>query len=175
MYYWKNSEWIGQGGGFRQLSEGGPVLPKRDTFQDMQHGPIPDRIKESLIAYASRGVPTGDFLRAVLSNDLRMALAKADVESMDALPSIVHFIYNQLPPRCHGSADTVKLWIHIARKDWKIDEVHGLPDLDGDVINEGPDPITCDNCGEQKPRAHSRLWAGVPVCLDCIHSAQFVT
>ena len=72
---------------------------------------IPPAIRESLDAYASTGRPTGGCLRAILANDLFEAVGRADEDTHVALPSIVSYIYNELPSPCHGSYEKVDAWI----------------------------------------------------------------
>lgn len=70
----------------------------------------PDII-ETLLNYAYRGVPTGGFLYAVLSNDLRESIARADAHNSLILRPIVTFIYMQLPAPCWGSWEKVDAWL----------------------------------------------------------------
>jgi hypothetical protein len=78
---------------------------------------VPVALLDGLELYATRGVPTGDFLRAVLSNDLRMAVGRADDRSLAALREIVMFTYNEMPPLCQGSPERVASWIKAFRED----------------------------------------------------------
>lgn len=71
---------------------------------------VPERILDSLDAYAKEGRPTGGFLDAVLRGDLYEAVARADSESMDALKMIVTYVNCQLPIGCWGSDERVKAW-----------------------------------------------------------------
>lgn len=72
---------------------------------------MPNHLRESLDRYARYGIPTGDFLKAVLSNDLMEACGRADVDNAELLPVIVSYIYNALPGTCWGSRDKVKAHI----------------------------------------------------------------
>lgn len=65
----------------------------------------------SLKWYAEKRRPTGQFLEAVLSNDLFDAMARGDPESREVLPGIVSFIYNRMPGNCHGSRAKVRAWL----------------------------------------------------------------
>lgn len=80
---------------------------------------IPPRIMTGMQNYIQNGHPTGDFLRAVFSNDLFDAVGRADEHSLAALPSIVSFIYMEAPSHCHGSAKSVSIWLefHKAQRD----------------------------------------------------------
>lgn len=68
-------------------------------------------IKQALDNYGTDGVPTGGFLRAVLSNDLFLALRKADIDNQHDIFEIVHYVYNELPGNCWGSKEAVAAWL----------------------------------------------------------------
>ena len=68
-------------------------------------------IREALDRYASNGIPTGDFLRAVLSDDLMEAVCRADDDNILTIHSICGYICNELPAGCHGSPEAYKAWI----------------------------------------------------------------
>ena len=73
--------------------------------------PIPASVKASLVAYVDDRRPTGDFLRAVLSNDLSGAVRRADTDNLAALAAIVGYVYMELPADCWGSERKVDCWI----------------------------------------------------------------
>ena len=68
-------------------------------------------IIESLERYVNDRCPTGSFLRAVLSNDLMDACARADMRNQRRLPEIASYIYNNLPMLCWGSLNKVESWL----------------------------------------------------------------
>jgi hypothetical protein len=68
----------------------------------------PEDIIESLQRYEHDGVPTGDFLYAVLTNDLTGALGRADDNNRKVLFEIVQWCYNKLPGNIWGSREAVK-------------------------------------------------------------------
>ena len=74
------------------------------------YGMIPDRTMQALKGWVTEGLPTGDFLRAVLSNQLSEAVGKADDENLYVLPQIAMFIYNRCPQMCWGNPGAVKDW-----------------------------------------------------------------
>jgi len=61
--------------------------------------------------YVEEGVPTGDFLRAILTNNLAYAVFRADSKNYARLKEIVQFVYWELPAPCWGSRDKVDTWI----------------------------------------------------------------
>ena len=71
---------------------------------------VPKHLLKGLIAWGNKHHRVGDFLTAVLSNDLWEAVARADDESMKSLRFVVMFIHNELPSKCHGSKQIVADW-----------------------------------------------------------------
>lgn len=72
----------------------------------------PQSIKNSLNNYIVNRVPTGDFLRAVLENNLRESIGRADDNNLPVLHHIVSFLYNECPAACWGSPEKVKKWLN---------------------------------------------------------------
>jgi hypothetical protein len=58
---------------------------------------------------AERILP-GGFLTCVLKNDLRQALARADVKNRRRLFEYVQFLSQEAPSACWGSEDKVNAW-----------------------------------------------------------------
>jgi hypothetical protein len=71
----------------------------------------PPVVVGSLTAYVKYGRPTGGFLEAVLSNDLREAIGRADGTNGPALAHILSFIYDELPSSCWGSPAKYENWL----------------------------------------------------------------
>ena len=71
---------------------------------------IPEITRESIDAWVEDARPTGGFLRAVLSNDLREAFARADYDNSAAMHDIVSYLYNECPSMCWGSPERVAEW-----------------------------------------------------------------
>lgn len=87
----------------------------------------PPHLIERLIDYRDNGTPTGDFLRAVLENNLWQAIGRADDENLPRLPDIVAWVYENMPHKAWGSREAVNL--HIGTKasqrsvNWAIDRI----------------------------------------------------
>lgn len=77
-------------------------------------------IREDIIAslerYVKHGIKCGDFLTAVLANDLTEACGRADDDNQRTLFHIVAYIYNELPSDCWGSYTRVDGWIERKRQ-----------------------------------------------------------
>ena len=66
---------------------------------------------DSLFRYVEERSRPGQFLHAVLCNQLREAVIHADEASRAVLRELVLFIYNYVPSPCHGSDQLVQLWL----------------------------------------------------------------
>ena len=67
-----------------------------------------EHAKLAIDRYSENRIPPGDFLMAVLSNDLKGALQKADPESLENIKAIFGHIWNDLPQNIWGSHEAVK-------------------------------------------------------------------
>ena len=73
---------------------------------------IPERMHGAIQRYIEQRIGPGDFLMAVLCNDLREACARADDENITLLPVYVAFFYNEAPGACWGSPEKVRAWLN---------------------------------------------------------------
>jgi len=67
--------------------------------------------KESIDNYVHLGIPPGDFIKAVLANDLMEALGRADEENRFDIFEICQYVFNEIPAKCHGSYEIVDKWL----------------------------------------------------------------
>ena len=72
---------------------------------------VPRETQASIDAYIEDHIPPGDFLAAVLSNDLAQAVGRADDNNAPCLAAIVSYVWNRAPPECWGSREKVKEWL----------------------------------------------------------------
>jgi hypothetical protein len=77
---------------------------------DGDYGSIPFHMQEAIVRYVTDGVLFGDFLRAVVENNLFKAVGHADKQNLALLPLYVMWFYNRSPMGCHGSAERVAEW-----------------------------------------------------------------
>jgi hypothetical protein len=70
-----------------------------------------DHLMPCFRRYIDHHIPTGGFLEAVLSNDLKEAVGRADSQNMWLLPVIVAWLYNEAPMTCWGSRERVREWL----------------------------------------------------------------
>lgn len=73
-------------------------------------GMVPFHLRDGLMEYCIIGRPVGGFLTAVLSNDLRESIARADENSLAGLKGLVQFLHNYSPPGCWGTRNKVLIW-----------------------------------------------------------------
>ena len=85
-------------------------------LDDTSYAAIKPETIASLRRYADHGIPTGNFLRAVLANDLMEAMGRADAENRAAIWHICGYVYNEIPSPCHGSYEIVDAWIEKFKK-----------------------------------------------------------
>lgn len=74
---------------------------------------IPAHMMSRLNAYINHGESVGDFLRAVISNNLKDAVGRADDVNINLLPAYVIYLYNEAPAMCWGSPELYEGWIAI--------------------------------------------------------------
>lgn len=72
---------------------------------------LPERFKSSIELYLEYGILPCSFLQSVLENDLKMAFANADVQSVRELPGLVCWLYNRIPIGAWGSPEKVRDWV----------------------------------------------------------------
>lgn len=81
-----------------------------DPNRFSQYDAIPLNIRRSLRDYLTDGIDPGSFLFAVITNDLRQAIGRADRDSLAAIKEIVMFLMNRTPGICHGTSNRFYDW-----------------------------------------------------------------
>jgi len=72
---------------------------------------MPSHIAKSLEDYFQRGTPVGDFLQAVIANELFAAIGQADECNIRVLPAIAAYAYLNGPIDSTGSRENYKEWV----------------------------------------------------------------
>jgi hypothetical protein len=72
---------------------------------------IPRHMMESMVRYMHDRIEPGGFLYAVVTNDLKGAVARADSTNIELIPVYVSFLYNEAPSECWGSNEKVGKWL----------------------------------------------------------------
>lgn len=83
---------------------------------------IPERMIPGLVRYIEDGIMPGDFLQAVLRNDLKEACAMADDENQALIWDYAYVLYNYAPSDCWGSPERVQRWIEARSNNGGTDE-----------------------------------------------------
>lgn len=72
---------------------------------------VPEHMRAGLVAYVEQRAPVGGFLTAVITNDLKEAVGRADGDNICQLPAFVNFFYNHAPSPCWGSKKRMDAWL----------------------------------------------------------------
>ena len=72
---------------------------------------ISDYIGSAIDMYLNNYLPPGDFLTAVICNDLKGAVGRADDFNIRNIPAIVAYFYNEAPSISWGSKEKMKAWL----------------------------------------------------------------
>lgn len=76
-----------------------------------QYADIPAHMQEAIRRYVLFGLKPGDFLTAVITNNLRNAVGYADATNLPLLKTYVQWFYNVAPGSCSGSPEIMKAWM----------------------------------------------------------------
>jgi hypothetical protein len=116
---------------------------------------IPARMVPGLLRYINDGILPGEFLQAVLRNDLREAVGRADDENKELLPEYVAWLYSDAPAGCSGSAEKVLAWTnHRGLRGLGRDRVRTDVD-DTPSLEDGRD--NCNDAGTGEGQWHGRM------------------
>ncbi len=78
---------------------------------------IADHMMDSIERYVEHGTIPGDFLQAVICNDLAQAFWRADDENLANLQAFVHYFFNITDSRCWGTVDKMNAWAERKREE----------------------------------------------------------
>lgn len=76
-----------------------------------EYYPIRNDWYGALERYLNHGIMPGSFMTAVLENNLKEAIGRADSDNSANLKNIVGYIYNHLPSHSWGSPEKVKNYL----------------------------------------------------------------
>jgi len=94
-------------------------LSKGDLMDAMDLHDIPAYMQSSFADYILEGTPTGGFLYAILTNDLKSACNKADDTNKHRIYEYVRFLFNVAPMNCWGSVENVTKWSEARKQERK--------------------------------------------------------
>jgi len=81
-----------------------------DWHAKLASSPIPRYMHGGIVRWIEHGLAPGDFLTAILSNDLRGACERADDTNRHFLFEYVFWLYNHAPAACWGSPERFRAW-----------------------------------------------------------------
>lgn len=82
-----------------------------ETWFEGHYSLIPERMQEALKRYVIDRIPPGQFLTAIITNDLRGAFAHADEENAKLVGLYVRWFHNIPPGCCSGSRNLMDVWL----------------------------------------------------------------
>ena len=81
-----------------------------DNFRHYGLG-IPEYMYPGILRYVNQRIIPGQFLQAIICNDLIEAVNRADDYNVKILPVYVCFFYNKTPSDCWGSKEKMLQWV----------------------------------------------------------------
>lgn len=90
-------------------------VPRVEIRRQLDALRVPVHLHDGLVAYLVDRRPTGQFLRAVLENNLVEAVMRADPASLAGLRPLLLFLVNQATSTCWGSPTLVAAWLEDPR------------------------------------------------------------
>jgi hypothetical protein len=78
---------------------------------EISYDRIPEHMRSGAKLYIEQGIKPGSFLTAVLSNDLKEAVARGDIINQHALIDWAIWLVNECPGGAQGSPELVREWI----------------------------------------------------------------
>lgn len=74
---------------------------------------LPPHMVDGIKLYVEHGIEPGSFMYAVLTNDLRGAIGRADHINQNHIADIVSWLTSEVPSACWGSPERVRNWIKL--------------------------------------------------------------
>ncbi len=112
-------------------------MPMKDGIYTFRGFFIPEYMMGPLQRYIKERSPVGDFLTAVICNDLKGAVDRADDTNLANIPAYVGYLYNEAPSGCWGSQEAMARW---------LEGEQALPD------DSQSDPSPTVPCNENDPK-----------------------
>ena len=84
---------------------------KDKLFEKLVETGVPEHMHGAIVRYVIDHVYPGDFLEAVLENNLKEAFGRADDINRQKMYEYVYFLYNFVPKACWGSPQAYRNWL----------------------------------------------------------------
>ena len=81
-----------------------------DSIQAMNECGIPEYMRGGIMRFYEHGLPPGDFLSAVINNDLKEAVGRADDTNKHLLGNYITWFYNHAHSGSWGFTGAVEKW-----------------------------------------------------------------
>ena len=81
------------------------------AIQALNECSIPEYMRGGIVRFYENGIPPGDFLTAVIDNDLKEAIGRADGTNQHLLWNYVNWFYNHAPSGSWGFAGATEKWL----------------------------------------------------------------
>lgn len=76
----------------------------------LNYDKLPEPLRGAMQRYIEHGIIPGDFLQAVICNDLKESFGRADEGNIARMFDIVSFMYNEVPLHIWGSKERMITW-----------------------------------------------------------------
>lgn len=90
------------------------------TTSDTNWSLIPEYMVGAVRRYIEHGIEPGDFLSALICNDLSSTFAYADHNNVRLIHNYVRFFYNYAPSECWGSHEKFNNWVKNKGLNWNV-------------------------------------------------------
>ncbi|RKX65237.1 MAG: hypothetical protein DRP42_05075 [Tenericutes bacterium] len=80
-------------------------------MENVDYTGLPEHMQAVARDYIETHYLPGDFLQAVLANNLVMAFARADATNAAAMQQWASWLYNECPSQAWGSPEKIKAWV----------------------------------------------------------------
>jgi len=88
---------------------------------EIDYSKIPAKhMVDGMKRYLEHGIEPGDFMIALLCNDLTGAVNRADGTNIRLLPEWVRFMFNDIPSNAWGSVHTYQNWVGQTQKEREV-------------------------------------------------------
>jgi len=87
----------------------------------LDYSKLPERLRTGTQLYIEKGVPPGDFLTAVIQNNLVETFVRADNDMAKKIYEIITWFYWEVPSACWGSETKMNKWIYKKDQEYRFE------------------------------------------------------
>lgn len=95
------------------------MIDESELTQSLRDCGIPERMQGGIIRYIVNYIKPGDFLCAVITNNLKETFGKADEENQGIIRNYVNWFHNYAPGPCWGSEGKMMKWLGCTKEAWR--------------------------------------------------------